>query len=55
LWETEDVFEILNLLNSGSRKFNFAVTPAGTNGTLAEMGSVSTDYVEVAVRYKISD
>ncbi len=51
VWETDNIFEILAMLNGGIRKFNFAVTPSGTNGYLVNMSSVATDYVEVAVRY----
>jgi len=53
-WETNDPIEIQTLLNSGLRKFNFAVVPTAPNGFLTDMGSIATDYAEVIVRYKIS-
>jgi len=54
-WETTDPVEIQTLLNSGLRKFNFAVVPTAPNGTLTDMGSIATDYAEVVVRYTITD
>ncbi|HOW51039.1 MAG TPA: hypothetical protein PLV42_03220 [bacterium] len=50
-WETTDPVEIQTLLNSGLRKFNFAVVPTAPNGFLTDMGSIATDYAEVIVRY----
>ena len=52
-WETTDPVEIQTLLNSGLRKFNFAVVPTAPNGFLTDMGSIATDYAEVVVRYRI--
>ncbi|MGI6394399.1 MAG: Kelch repeat-containing protein [bacterium] len=54
-WETTDPVEIETLLNSGLRKFNFAVVPAAPNGFLTEMGSIATDHAEVIVRYTIGE
>jgi len=53
-WETTDPVEIQTILNSGLRKFNFAVVPTAPNGFLTDMGTIATDYAEVIVRYKIS-
>ncbi len=50
-WETTDPVEIRTLLNSGLRKFNFAVVPTAPNGFLSDMGTIATDYAEVIVRY----
>ncbi|HSA32247.1 MAG TPA: hypothetical protein P5077_00815, partial [bacterium] len=52
-WTTTDPVEIQTLLNSGLRKFNFAVVPSAPNGFLTEMGKIATDYAEVIVRYSI--
>ncbi|HNT28156.1 MAG TPA: kelch repeat-containing protein [bacterium] len=52
-WETSDPVEIQTLLNSGLRKFNFAVVPTAPNGFLTDMGKIATDYAEVIVRYSI--
>lgn len=54
-WETTDPVEIQTLLNSGLRKFNFAVVPTAPNGFLTDMGKVATDYAEVVVRYRIDE
>ncbi|HNT29053.1 MAG TPA: kelch repeat-containing protein, partial [bacterium] len=54
-WATTDNTEIQTLLNSGLRKFNFAVVPTAPNGFLTDMGTIATDYAEVIVRYTISE
>jgi hypothetical protein len=54
-WETTDPVEIQTLLNSGLRKFNFAVVPTAPNGFLTDMGTIATDYAEVLVRYTSSE
>jgi hypothetical protein len=52
-WSVTDNAEIYKLLNSGMNTFSFAVTPSYPNGTLADMGEITTDYLEVTVRYTL--
>jgi hypothetical protein len=64
-WNTSDEKMIWKLLYSGGMNFNFAVVPVAPNGfghpncpsdwtaEECDMGMVSTEYVEVTLRYSL--
>lgn len=52
-WTADDPAEVARLLFGGQRSLVCAVAPLHPNGTATQLSTVSVDYAEVTVRYRL--
>ncbi|OGR12020.1 MAG: hypothetical protein A2341_06825 [Deltaproteobacteria bacterium RIFOXYB12_FULL_58_9] len=53
-WTSESASQASSFLTGPARILGLAIAPLGYNGTLSDGAAIVTDYVQVAVRYRIS-